>query len=57
VAKALAGQDIALEEIDDGVWTIRFTTIALGRYDERRRIIHQIATVTEGRSAASPPRA
>jgi putative transposase len=57
VAKALAGQDIALEEVDDDVWTIRFSTIALGRYDERRHIIHQIATGTEGRSAASPPRA
>jgi transposase InsO family protein len=57
VATALQGQDIALEEVDDGIWTIRFGTVALGRFDERRRIIHPIATLTEGRSAASPPRA
>jgi putative transposase len=57
IATALDGQDIALEEVDDGVWTIRFATVALGRYDERQRRIHQMATLTEGRSAASPPRA
>lgn len=57
IATALDGQDIALEEVEDGIWTIRFATVALGRYDERRRTIHQIATLTEGRSAASPPRA
>jgi putative transposase len=57
IATALDGQDIALEEVDDGIWTIRFATVALGRYDERQRQIHQLATLTEGRSAASPPRA
>ena len=57
IATALDGQDIALEEVDEGLWTIRFATVALGRYDERQRTIHQLATLTEGRSAASPPRA
>jgi putative transposase len=57
IATALDGQDIAFEEVDDGVWTIRFATVTLGRYDDRQRTIHQIATLTEGRSGAAPPRA
>lgn len=57
VATALAGEDIAFEEVDDGIWTIRFATVAVGRYDERHRTIHQIAALTDGRSAAPPPRA
>ena len=57
IATALDGQDIALEEVDDGVWTIRLATVALGRYDERQRTIHQLTTLTEWRSAALPPRA
>jgi len=54
---ALAGEDVALEEVDDGLWTVYFATVALGRLDERRPRIQPIAAFTEGRSAASPPRA
>jgi putative transposase len=58
IASALDGEDIAFEEVGDGVWTIHFATIALARYDERQRIIQPITSrITEGRSAASPPRA
>jgi putative transposase len=57
VASALDGEDVAFEEVADGVWTIYFATVALARYDERHRTIHPIVSLTEGRSAAAPPRA
>jgi hypothetical protein len=53
VATPLAGDYIAFEEIDDGIWTLHFATVALGRYDERHRSIHPIASqMTAGRSAS-----
>jgi hypothetical protein len=30
---ALVGQDIGFEEIDEGLWTLRVATVAIGRYD------------------------
>jgi hypothetical protein len=52
VATALAGESVAFEEIDDGIWTLHFATVALARYDERHRLLHPIAlAVTGGRSA------
>lgn len=53
VATPLAGEHVALEEVDDGVWTLHFATVPLARYDERRRTLHPIATFTAGRSASS----
>jgi putative transposase len=53
VTEALAGEHVAFEEVDDGLWTIRFASVVLGRFDERQRRIHPIAAVTEGRSASS----
>src|SRR5262249_10864539 len=51
---ALAGQDVAFEEVDDDLWTIRFATVTIGRYDGRRRCLHPIAPLTtRGRSASS----
>ena len=53
VATPLAGQHVALEEIDDGVWTLHFATIALARYDERHRRFDPLPlAVTGGRSAS-----
>jgi transposase InsO family protein len=57
IATALEGEDIAFEEVGDGLWTIHFAMVALARYDERQRTIHPIAPLTTGRSAAVPPRA
>jgi len=54
---ALAGEDVAFEEVDDGLWTVYFATLALGRYDVRHRRIQPIAPLTEGRSPAAPARA
>jgi putative transposase len=53
VSTALADQPVAFEEVDDGVWTIRFAHVVLGRFDERQHRIHPIASLyTVGRSAS-----
>lgn len=53
VASPLAGEHVALEEIDDGWWTVYFATVALARFDERRRTLQPIARFSTGRSASS----
>jgi len=54
VATALAGEYVAFEEVDDGMWTLWFATIPLARYDERHRSLHPIASPSSaGRSASS----
>jgi transposase InsO family protein len=51
---ALAGESVAFEEVDDGVWTVRFADVVLGRFDERQCRIHPLASwVRVGRSASS----
>jgi putative transposase len=52
ISEALAHAHIAFEEVDDGLWTIRFASVALGRLDDRSRRIHPLAPVTGGRSAS-----
>lgn len=42
IASALAGQYVAFEEVDDGLWTLHFATVALARYDARHRTLHPI---------------
>ena len=39
LTEVLAGEDVALEEVDDGIWTLRFGTIHLARLDERTRVL------------------
>jgi putative transposase len=53
VATALAGEYVAFEEVDEGVWTLHFATVPLARYDERRRTLQPIAAIAAGRSASS----
>lgn len=54
VSTALADQPVAFEEVDDGLWTIRFAHVVLGRFDERQRRIHPLASLySVGRSASS----
>jgi transposase InsO family protein len=36
VTRALANQDLGLEEIDDAIWRVWFLTTPLGHFDERR---------------------
>jgi putative transposase len=51
---ALVGEDVAFEQVDDGLWTLRLGAIAIGRYDARQRRIQPIAPLTHrGRSASS----
>ena len=53
VSAALAGEAVAFEEVDDGIWTVTFASVVLGRFDERQHRIHPIAPVSAGRSASS----
>jgi transposase InsO family protein len=53
LSEALAGQDVAFEEVDDGLWTLRFATVPLARYDDRHRSIHPIASLSSGGRSAS----
>lgn len=52
VSAALADEAIAFEEVDEGIWTVTFATVVLGRFDERHHRIHPIAAMTRGRSAS-----
>jgi putative transposase len=52
LATALAGEYVAFEEVDEGIWTISFATVVLARFDDRDRRIHPIAPFTRGRLAA-----
>jgi len=53
VTTALAGEPVALEEVDDGLWTLRFGTVAIGRYDERHRTFHPLTSQISAGGAAS----
>jgi transposase InsO family protein len=53
VATALAGEYVAFEEVDDGLWTVHFATVALARYDERHRILHPMPIAVNGGRSAS----
>ena len=53
IATPLAGEYVAFEEVDDGIWTLWFATAALARYDERQRTIHPIASQCSGGRSAS----
>jgi transposase InsO family protein len=53
VATPLIGEHIAFEEVDDGLWTLHFATVALARYDERHRVLHPISLAINGGRSAS----
>jgi len=40
VSESLVGERVGLVEIDDGVWSLYFSAIELGRYDETTKRIH-----------------
>ena len=54
IATALAGEYVALEEVDDGIWTLYFATLALARYDERQRLLRPIHLAVTTRGGAPP---
>ena len=39
LSHVLGGNDVAFEPIDDGLWVIRFATLPLARFDERRGLV------------------
>jgi putative transposase len=39
LTEVLAGEDVALEEVDDGIWIISFVTVRVARFDERTRTL------------------
>jgi putative transposase len=43
VSAALAREDVAFEEVDDGIWTVTFASIVLGRFHARPHRIEPIA--------------
>lgn len=43
LSETLAGEWVALEEVDDGLWTLYFATVALARFDEREQSFYPIA--------------
>jgi transposase InsO family protein len=53
LSEALAGEDVGFEEVDDGVWTIFFGAVPLGRFDERHHKVYPLATISAGRSASA----
>jgi putative transposase len=42
LSDVLKGQDVGLEEVDDGVWTLYFATVALARIDVRTRMLQPL---------------
>jgi hypothetical protein len=43
LSEALVGEAVGLEEVDEGLWTIYFGSVVIGRYDERRSRVLRIA--------------
>jgi putative transposase len=52
LSEVLAGHEVGFEAVDEGQWSIYFVTVLLGRFDERRWVIHPMATSSVGRSAS-----
>jgi putative transposase len=52
VSQVLTGEDVGLEEIDDGMWAVYFGPVRLGTLDERVRRIHPTGRLHGGRSPA-----
>jgi transposase InsO family protein len=48
LSAALAGEDVGFEEVDDGLWTVYFVSLPLGRFDARHRRLQRIAPFSEG---------
>ena len=51
VSAALAREDVAFEEVADGIWTVTFASIVLGRFHERSHRIEPIGPFRADRAA------
>jgi putative transposase len=45
LSEALRGEDVAFEEVDDGIWTVHFGRVPLARWHERERRLRLIQPV------------
>ncbi len=52
LSHALVGEDVGLEEIDDGAWAVFFGPVRLGTFDERVGRVHPIGRLHGGRASA-----
>ena len=43
LTETLAGQDVGLEEVDDGLWLVYFAAVRLARFDERTRTLSAVS--------------
>lgn len=57
LTETLAGDVVGFEEVDDGLWTVYYGTVALARFDERHRQLHPLTPITTGRSPTTSARA
>lgn len=46
LTEVLAGEDVAFEEVDTGVWTVHFASILLGRFHEQTHTITAVSRPT-----------
>jgi putative transposase len=53
LTESLAGELVGFEEVEDGVWTVSFATVALARFDARQHRLHPLARIGEGALADS----
>ena len=42
LSEALAGEVVAFEEVDDGIWTLHLGTVPLARWLERERCMRAL---------------
>ena len=42
LSDVLTGEDVALEEVEDGVWTLYFATVTLARFDARTHTVQPL---------------
>jgi putative transposase len=54
VTHVLTDEDIGLEPIDDGLWTVHFAAQPIGRFDERRRTVTDTYEVAAAASTGPP---
>jgi hypothetical protein len=45
LTEVLEGEHVAFEEVADGLWTLSFASVILGRFDERTRTITALPLV------------
>lgn len=40
ISEVLVGEDVGLEEVDEGIWSVHFYTVLLGRWHAGQRQLH-----------------